>query len=935
MDRANDSTDAFVEIKLGGMVQKTDVCRRSLNPQWNSDWFRFEVQDDADLQDEPLQLRVMDHDTYSAHDAIGKVYLSLSPLLVSEWSEDSPVMISGWMPIYDTLHGIRGEINIMVKVDLFTDYNKFKQSSCGVRFFSCVGVPSGLHVQQLIGFVEQLVVNDDPEYQWIDKIRTPRASNETRQALFCKLSGQVQRRIGMSTIEAGGNAVIGYQQCFDLEGESGIVVRATGTAVSLCQISTPLSPHINPPTNLILESCVSSESGAEQFHCSDEADAHPNVGVISSSTQWKTTVIDTRPGVGVHQSTSDCEDPPVSSNPISAEISARYQQQHKFECSDLPLITMRSFPPCFITHIGGTVSSCSVKVLDHIDLPNEGQNRSSWWIEVRTEIRSHCRALACTAVLGYEEHTSICQDVCVLSASGTAAVVNFCALGPVPLPLVPNTTGPCQPPQCFDSQSGSLLDESVQATAGCHFCHIPYNERSLPLPAVVSLCNVCKKGRVPDVMFCTLEPSDYMSTIGRSCLVQAQVCREKADLKSEALAKEISDRLSFIEYDLHRQLINKLRIIGINALFDLRIQLTFGDDLIIALATATAVYLAALPPPIDPRVIFGAVICTDINNLEDGHQKIPELVNLNRSLFRLPDSQLVKDTCEIEQDQGTSLNPDLELAVGNKETCVLEVDDKEDIDILCGSFGWQHPAEFELVTSRSVPGIPNGTLMEDKQLFTRCLRIKLPHVSNQSLGQVLYKLTQCLCFKMRKFAPCALCGIRFGIDAPEGDEIQISVYGCVIRISAKEDSKDCCLAPSIDLHRPISALTISTSGSADDKIVPLRAWRNGLDVIITPLDCIAGAQVDRHLGYLNCFFIRECASLREVGGLDCFVQSLITEVLAVIRAHVSCLGGNAILAYFLSHCVLLHNPHKNQAQCLVNLGGDMVHASYTTAVLSE
>lgn len=41
------------------------------------------------------------------------------------------------------------------------------------------------------GFVEELVVNDDPEYQWIDKIRTPRASNEARQVVFLKLSAQV------------------------------------------------------------------------------------------------------------------------------------------------------------------------------------------------------------------------------------------------------------------------------------------------------------------------------------------------------------------------------------------------------------------------------------------------------------------------------------------------------------------------------------------------------------------------------------------------------------------------------------------------------------------------------------------------------------------------------------------------------------------------
>lgn len=38
MDRTNETTDAYVEIKLGTVTQKTDVCRKSLNPQWNTDW---------------------------------------------------------------------------------------------------------------------------------------------------------------------------------------------------------------------------------------------------------------------------------------------------------------------------------------------------------------------------------------------------------------------------------------------------------------------------------------------------------------------------------------------------------------------------------------------------------------------------------------------------------------------------------------------------------------------------------------------------------------------------------------------------------------------------------------------------------------------------------------------------------------------------------
>lgn len=94
-------------------------------------------------------------------------------------------------------------------------------------------IPHGYHAQVIHGFIEELVVNDDPEYQWIDKIRTPRASNEARQTLFFKLSGELQRKIGVKALDLGGNAVIGYNQCFDLEGESGIVARGIGTVVTL------------------------------------------------------------------------------------------------------------------------------------------------------------------------------------------------------------------------------------------------------------------------------------------------------------------------------------------------------------------------------------------------------------------------------------------------------------------------------------------------------------------------------------------------------------------------------------------------------------------------------------------------------------------------------------------------------------------------------
>jgi hypothetical protein len=52
-----------------------------------------------------------------------------------------------------------------------------------------------------------------------------------------------------------------------------------------------------------------------------------------------------------------------------------------------------------------------------------------------------------------------------------------------------------------------------------------------------------------------------------------------------------------VEYEIHRQLLNKLRVKGMNALFGLKINLALNDRTIVAVATATGFFVAALPSP--------------------------------------------------------------------------------------------------------------------------------------------------------------------------------------------------------------------------------------------------------------------------------------------------------------------------------------------------
>ncbi|XP_048766244.1 C2 domain-containing protein 5-like isoform X2 [Ostrea edulis] len=1056
MDRSTDLTDAYVEIRFGPDVFKTDICKKSLNPQWNSEWFKFEVEDES-LQDEPLELRVLDHDTYSANDAIGKIYVDLNPLLTKE----TPKVISGWFPIYDTMHGIRGELNIIVKVDLFSDVNKFRQSSCGIQFFSTAEVPAGYRMQIINGFVEELVVNDDPEYQWIDKIRTPRASNEARQRLFSKLSGELQRKIGVKVSELGGNAVIGYCQCFDLEGESGIVARGIGTGVTLVRPSQAMPPsplgvspqykdlrhavnshfyfnHLQtPPTfvpSLISRShhhltmtpphtpvkrvvsispppsappLVSTQS-AFSFPFSSplpEDSAMPSsppsmlircatspVKVTSPQAQVRRSsdsdVSSTTPPKGSSLTESSGSGSGVGcSGKTMPKLSA---QQPSIELMEYPFFTMTSFPFGFIVHLGGVVSAKSVKLLDKIHNPEEPETRDAWWTEIRTEIRTHCRSMGCHAVLGYTEKTTICDEIIVLCATGTAARVNIAydpmtsARGP---PLTPAVVLEKQPMEkerdrklyvdvnlansAAQSSLQALYDHSSDDGSpqyNCMLCHVPYKPNSAPFPVSLSVCAICRKQKVPDVLFTTIDPPPEIQTHGKGSFIQARVCRAKSKSKGgESNAREISDCLPFLEYELHSQLMNKLRLCGMNGLYGLKIQITVGELLLVGVASATGVFIAALPAPPILRVSGQATTEEENNRLQEIQKRISERVMKNREKHEL----LHIDTGQIsprsvvtdDSDDDTS---DLDLSTGNKETFVIEVDDANDENIVALLKESQLPEGFTMLNTHKIPG--STSLASNLQMFTQVWKQDYVSTSKSSFMDIFENLVKKICYKLRRMSPCCLCGIDFRVDLPEDREIQITLTGVCCSL---ENVADSAFEPQTynkeNLLKTVCGVTTGNSGASerDDMMFPMEEFssegpmanlqghtkappnrqtkvdnsvRRSLEhvhsvqkhknwVELTPLPYIPGFKIERYLGNYNFFFIRESTSLREVGGQGGFMQTFVAEVMANVRANVASLGGNGMVSYQMNQCVLMCNPHKNQSQCLINVSGDAVVVS--------
>ncbi|XP_041906066.1 C2 domain-containing protein 5 isoform X21 [Corvus kubaryi] len=459
----------------------------------------------------------------------------------------------------------------------------------------------------------------------------------------------------------------------------------------------------------------------------------------------------------------------------------RQQTQSALEQREFPFFTLTTFPPGFLVHVGGVVSARSVKLLDRIHNPDEPETRDAWWAEIRQEIKSHAKALGCHAVVGYSESTSICEEVCILSASGTAAVLN--------------------PRFLQDGTMEGCLEQRMEDASppGCGFCHIPYDELNMPFPAHLTYCYNCRKQKVPDVLFTTIDLPVEAIVIGKGCLIQARLCRLKKKAQAEANATSISNLLPFMEYEVHTQLMNKLKLRGMNALFGLRIQITVGENMLMGLASATGVYLAALPTPggiqIAGKTPNDGTYEQHISHMQ---KKINDTIAKNKELYEINPPELPEEIIGSpipeprqrsrllrSQSESSDEVTELDLSHGKKDAFVLEIDDTdamEDVHSLLTDV--PPPSGFYSCNTEIMPGINNWT--PEIQMFTavRVSRLSNINPTNQTLNKnfndLCENLLKSLYFKLRSMIPCCLCHVNFTVALPEDELVQIAVTAVAI-----------------------------------------------------------------------------------------------------------------------------------------------------------
>ncbi|KAJ2882536.1 hypothetical protein FB639_002369 [Coemansia asiatica] len=546
--------------------------------------------------------------------------------------------LGGWFPIYDTMWGIRGELKCQVILQYFGDVNPFNNSSAGIQVFSTPSphLPPSIPLQAS-GFISSIVTHIDPEYHWTDSFRTPRASNEARVRVLHKITGLLRRRMGRKALELGANAIVGYRQWFDFEEEEkSITGRAVGTAVrigsqadarrrrlsSACDYSTgPVTDTLALPLSgtrdaagLQSAAITHTTAGTADGNDAAAASARNRRPSTVSHTSRKSPSIDARNDRD-SDATSAITQSTGSSLSTSSLQSADNLRNQKY-ADACEILTFKSFTPGVIHRLGGLVSATSVKLIEN----DQSRTRELWFDDLRAEIKHHALAEDDDAKDNANAETIADADADADADNGRS-----------------NT----QDKRSNDSHKNL----HGQKPLGCRMCHASHDRQKLPYPMRFFRCGYCQKKAVPEILLTTVDVPLELDVIdGESCMIEAHICRPvskagtanvtaaatqtsaaasdgkdtgtdtgehkrwfglskgsnagpEVKLSGEAYAVHISDALPFIHYDLHRQLLYKLSVHGMNAIFGLKYQFSIGEDMIIAVAAGTAVYVTGLPTP--------------------------------------------------------------------------------------------------------------------------------------------------------------------------------------------------------------------------------------------------------------------------------------------------------------------------------------------------
>ena len=273
------------------------------------------------------------------------------------------------------------------------------------------------------------------------------------------------------------------------------------------------------------------------------------------------------------------------------------------------------------------------------------------------------------------------------------------------------------------------------------------------------------------------------------------MCRQKKKKEGDSNATIVSESIPFMQYDLHRQLLYKLRIYGFNAIFGLKFQISIGESMMTAVATGTAMFVKSLPPPPPLKVMRNLEVLDEederllelqkrIMATSEANRRVIEgalVAGVKESLSQVSlNDEDIDSGSESESEDSDAENDRLGSAntaasgIGARNM-VVQIDDATDEDLLSVLLDPTFGPGFKLLNIEA-----HSLDVDDEHVRTQMITVfKQGFIDpssqhpNRQLASIFRKLYEELKFQLSYYQPCVIAGIDYDIQLPKENEVQI------------------------------------------------------------------------------------------------------------------------------------------------------------------
>ncbi|VDN22258.1 unnamed protein product [Cylicostephanus goldi] len=442
--------------------------------------------------------------------------------------------------------GNRGELTFRVRVQLLVDtdwrnYVWFKRGNKSMKEISLgFQIPSDYRLVEIVGLMQELKSEKDPDYEWLDRIRTPKATNEARQSAVRDALRSAAVSLAHKVSKLQCNLICGF-------------VRITQNLL-LC-----LSNLLANKTNCRYQEYLDVEGSSTDLF---------TVRVLGTALRIE-----------------------------QGKYAGVWNDRVSF-----PILSLDEIPGNRQTGIGAVVAVRAVHILERDD-EDPDTTRKSWWNELRSELHQQAVAIGCNMPeLVYHANcicwVSLCsiEGVALLGCSGTAVVMGKEEEATL---VVSKPRNDLEQNEKTRESRDKRTDSSARQPILCSRFHTPPQAEKTPFNATTQICSICKSGSVTDFLISSTSCPPVHYLIGPKLFIQVSVTKKISTDpdESEDYATEVSNVLPFADHDLFNNLLGEAKSLNpnANAVFDVHCTYSLSDSMLVSVVTGVLVRLACLP----------------------------------------------------------------------------------------------------------------------------------------------------------------------------------------------------------------------------------------------------------------------------------------------------------------------------------------------------